>query len=200
MRLFGALLVFAVALVSGVGSAAGGAYFSTSDFMMDRRFWQPVRAARRYLVMLEIELSGPDTNETGIPTDRGSVHVTYAGICSVSRDGGKVYLKFLIRNDTDQPLAYIGYSANHSFPLLKANGTLLPSAYICSRGTQEFTIPPGRSAEVLVESKEFLSHPQENADISAGFNLRSTPTTESTVHYSEPFTLPEEFWKSIGTD
>ncbi len=179
MRLVYGLFVFVAGLFLGIGAATVG------------------NLVEPCMVMPEIEVAGPDTDKTEIAADNSDIHVAYAGICSVARDGGKVYLKFLIHNRTEHPLAYVGYFASHSFPLLKANGNLLPSAFICPRGSREFTIPPGRWAEVLVDREEFLSRPPKDVLVSTGFHLRPVSATESSVHYSEPFQLPEEFRNSI---
>jgi hypothetical protein len=176
-RVYG-VIVFVAALFSGIGAAAAA------------------HVVEPYLAVPEIEIAETDPDKTGIAPGPQGIYVMYAGIRTGPRRGD-VYLRFLIHNGTDHPLGYVGYSANHSFPFLKANGKELPDTNYCWNGSQEYTIPPGRSTEVYVGREEFLIRPSKNARISTGFQLRLASTTGSSVHYSEPFLVPEEFRSSI---
>ena len=107
---------------------------------------------------------------------------------------GEPYLKFVIRYGGREPLSYFAYTAAEPFSRLRVNGGDLPNRFYCTRGASRFIIPPGRSTEVRVYSRDFPVRPPKNARISAGFYLLPS---SSAVHYSEPFQLPERFSRSI---
>jgi hypothetical protein len=173
MKVAGGMVVFSAAVFLGLSGVRIGS------------------VVELYRNMSGIEVAEPDPD--GIAPKRRGIDVTYAGIRSEAQAIGTVYLIFFIHNRTDQPLAYIGYSADHSFPLLKANDEMLPSAYVCSRGSQEFKIAPGCSAKLLVAREEFLTRPSKYTSVSVGFRLRPAAASESAVYYSEPFALPDGF-------
>lgn len=179
MKWFARSTVFAGALFLGVGAAAIGL------------------EVRSYMTIRDIEVEGSDADKATFAPDPEGIHVMYAGI-GKNGNADETYLKFMVHNSSTEPLYYIGYRANHSFPRLRADGGDLPDTYVCSRGTSQYSIQPGRSAELHITRDEFLSRPPKNALIEVGFNLRPASAAERSIHYSEPFPLPEAFRKTIS--
>ena len=175
MKLVGGTLIFIAALFLGIGAAAVGA------------------VVEPYLVLPEVEIAEPERGLASMPK---GVKVLYAGP-GWDADHKERFLMFFIYNGGDEPLHYIGYSPEHAFPRLRANGLDLPDTYICGSGASRFTILPGRTGELHVYREEFLSRQPKNTLISVGFDLRPESVTESIPRFSEPFPLPEEFRKLI---
>ncbi|MEK7855352.1 MAG: hypothetical protein AAB288_04625 [Acidobacteriota bacterium] len=100
--------------------------------------------------------------------------------------------------ERDEPLNYPGYWADHSFPVLRANGSELEDRNYCWNGFREYLIPPGRSARVHITHDEFVSRPSKNASVEVGFNLRPASISEYSIHFSQPFQIPEAFRKTIN--
>ncbi|NOT46530.1 MAG: hypothetical protein HOP17_02105 [Acidobacteria bacterium] len=178
MRWIVRLLVFAAALFFGIGATAVGL------------------EVRPYMTLRDIEVEELNPVRAGIAPDPEGIHVMYAGTVQITNK--EQYLKFIIHNGGDEPLNYTGYSADHSFPLIRANESDLPDTYRCSRGTSRYTILPNRSVELHVSLDEFRSRPPKNSSISVGFNLRPVSAPEHSIHYSEPFPLPESFRRAIS--
>lgn len=176
MKWFARSIVFAGALFFGIGAAAVGL------------------EVRPYLTIRDIEVEGSDPDKT-LARNPDGIYVMYAGI-SKNGDAKEKYLKFIVHNGGPEPLRYVGYWANHSFPRLRANGSDLPDTFICGNGASRYTILPGRSAELHITRDEFLSRPSKNALVEVGFNLPES--SDRSTHYSEPFPLPEEFRRTIS--
>lgn len=177
MRFVGRLLIFASAMFFGVWAAGSEATLYL------------------YPAIRELEVSGFDPDGIGVASQSRGIRVIYAGIRSEARDGGMLFLIFFIHNGTDQPISYLGDSANHSFPLLKTDGKELPGSDVCSTASRIYTIPPGRSARIYIDREELPTRLRESAFSEIGFRLRSASGTGSTI-YSEPFALPEAFSSS----
>lgn len=132
---------------------------------------------------------GPVTPES--PT---GIKIMYAGWERGRAD--QPYLKFIIANDLDHPISYLGYGPKESPVDVTING-YSERRWECQNGTEFFTIPAGCVAQLYVGRHEFDERPRKNDIIAIEYSFWATPNGESEVHTSEPFILPAEFRESI---
>ena len=80
---------------------------------------------------------------------------------------------------------------------LRSNGKEIELLGRCGTGMSSHILLPGASTVVRVPGFEFRSRPASNDRIAAGFSLRGPFEDRSTIYWSEPISLSEEFRMAI---
>lgn len=174
--------IFGITLVLGVSAAA----------IVDLMTYEPSPVSIEEHEKLK---ENPDVviNGTG-------VRVSYVGWkVQTSEPYSYSYLEFLVQNDSWEPLSYWGHNSNDMLVDLRSNGKEIQLLGRCGTGMSSHILLPGASAIVRVPGFEFRSRPASNDQITAGFALRGPFEDRSTIYWSEPISLSEEFRMAIET-
>ena len=174
--------VFGITLVLGVSTAA----------LVDFLTFEPSPVSLGVYEKLE-EVPNAVINGTG-------VRVSYIGWkVQTSEPYSYSYLEFLVQNDSWEPLSYWGHNSNDMLVDLRNNGKEIELLGRCGTGMRSHILLPGASAVVRVPSFEFRSRPASNDLITAGFALRGPFEDRSTIYWSDPISLSEEFRMAVET-
>jgi hypothetical protein len=128
------------------------------------------------------------------PINGTGVRVTYVGWEPAKAESySNPYLKFLVHNDSWEPLTYVGHGPDDMLAELRSNGREIDMMGRCGTGMRSHILLPGASVVVNVRSFEFSSRPGSNDLITAGFSLRRPFEERNNIYWSEPVALSEEF-------